>query len=1081
MARRLLGDLYVEMTAEFDGWVSGMESAGRSVGRLEREVKDGFKSISRSLKTLNFLVGAELATQMASFVSGFSRGIEETGRFADRIGVATEELSRLQYVAQSSGVPVDAFNDALQEQVLRLTEAAQGNEAYQESIAAIGLDLERMVNLSPDEQFREIAAAMNELSTQAERVVAAEQIWGDEGIQLLQITNQGAEAIAEMAAEAENLGAVIGDEAVRDAAEYNRSIERLSTAFSTFAQTVLPLIIPPLTSILNSVIWTINAFKDLGNNIVAFVRRALVPLGLASAEVSENMDDVPATLNRITVQLPKTAAATKETKDEIDKFIDSLIKQEKAIEMNEVKLAALDDWYDRLSPEQQVRQQDFYNESLEKLGVNLGDATDDFQSFRDELRNQQDALENTQRKIELLVEWYEALDPTEQAENLIYFEERFRELSGAIDEVVEKDLATWQTLVTRSLERLDDAFQNFWVSIIDGSESTFDAFKRVAIETLAEIIHAYTTREIVAKIKTVITDTAGKPTGQGAGEQGGGGIINTILSGLSAITGNVLGALAGVAVGSLLGGLFGGDNKIKETRLFTGNLLRPVGGFSTATESPFGRFIEFGLHRFGGEGQLSNQQAQEALNTLEAAAKVMVGIDEIIAETLNATEFAGVEQALAALPERSQDFSEQAVSRFITERFTAIFGVVDEALGEAFKELSAPLTGDALLAFANDVALLNQAMVEGDQVFSDIATTAETLNTLMKEFAADGETLAGVLERLAQANAALSELGFGTGTSAEQLFNLEVLEQFGNDAGRLQGLISGFFESFFTETENLERNIGRLGGIVPELLSELGTTREGFASDFLANVTEGILSPEDVRLWLEAGEALSALIDLEQQLTTIRETEAAAIRQEEINAINDQVSAMEASIAAIDDQIAAQQLLRAEIDAISDAITQSFGNSIQSIQLALLDSEGQYDFLRNNIESLSAAIDTMTDPAGIQQALETINSQAMQAFGLLSGEQQQVVGQEFIDFLQTQLTAGQERLTQLSEEAFANEQALMDQRERKQDEIANLMAEAAAINAQASETFSSAAQQFALAAAQPQTVQVTLTTEMVGG
>lgn len=49
-------------------------------------------------------------------------------------------------------------------------------------------------------------------------------------------------------------------------------------------------------------------------------------------------------------------------------------------------------------------------------------------------------------------------------------------------------------------KRLDDTAANFWKNLLTGSKNSFDALKQFALETLAEIIHAYTTKRIVLNL-----------------------------------------------------------------------------------------------------------------------------------------------------------------------------------------------------------------------------------------------------------------------------------------------------------------------------------------------------------------------------------------------------------------------------------------------------------------------------------------------------------------------------------------------------------------------------------------------------
>ncbi|GHB24462.1 tape measure protein [Salinicola rhizosphaerae] len=95
-------------------------------------------------------------------------------------------------------------------------------------------------------------------------------------------------------------------------------------------------------------------------------------------------------------------------------------------------------------------------------------------------------------------------------------------------ETVTREMTVLETTLKRSLERTDDAFVDFWENVISGSKNTFDAFKQVAISTLAEIIHAYTTRKITASLGLSLAGT-GTAAADGMGGLGGDGMDLTSL------------------------------------------------------------------------------------------------------------------------------------------------------------------------------------------------------------------------------------------------------------------------------------------------------------------------------------------------------------------------------------------------------------------------------------------------------------------------------------------------------------------------------------------------------------------------
>ncbi|OLO06880.1 hypothetical protein BTW08_15420, partial [Salinicola sp. MH3R3-1] len=103
---------------------------------------------------------------------------------------------------------------------------------------------------------------------------------------------------------------------------------------------------------------------------------------------------------------------------------------------------------------------------------------------------------------------------------------------------VKRETTALETALTRSVERMDDAFVDFWENTLSGAKNTFQSFKDLAISTLAEIIHAYTTRKITASLGTSLAGTGtasanGASGGFGTGGMDLGSLGKTIYQGIT--------------------------------------------------------------------------------------------------------------------------------------------------------------------------------------------------------------------------------------------------------------------------------------------------------------------------------------------------------------------------------------------------------------------------------------------------------------------------------------------------------------------------------------------------------------------
>ena len=1041
MAIETIGFVDVELTATNNEFIRGTQQAANAVQNLERDLTRQFRNITNVVGSFTTLIGGAAVASVAALSKEWAEGADAVGTFANRISISVEQLSRLQFVAEQANVPINTFNSSLQRQTRRLGEAIDGNKAYQEALADLGIEFKDIQNLNPDEAFIRIADAIGQINKTTEQTRLAKTFWDTEGVALIQIANLGADEIERLMMRSDELGATLSTSAATGANEFNAAMSEFTRTLNGLANTVFPLIIPPLTEILRLITDLTVAARNGGSSIAEFFEP----------------------ITRYAV-LFKFSDALRTAFPLLGGFVGTLSQVGREIETVPEKIRETAEATEELAGAAGTAQS-----AIQPLTIEIDRSSKVLEDFEKQLQDQLFVFDDTQAKIEALVTWYDRLDPTQQVQNQEFFNKLMKDFGFEVGDAfnkAEKAIVDWEQVGQRAMDDFIYGFEIFGDDLLAENDNIFESLKATALDILQDIVTAYATEKILLAIGAVVNgETPGGQTGGGAGDPQSAAL--GILGGIfSSFGGPLIGAAASIITGGILDSLTGGGNRIKETQLFLGQVQSPIQAPAFGNvENPFGQFT-FGLRRFGNEGQLSNADARDLLQALTDVGFVINEIDEVIGATLSELQFDNIVEALREIPDRSLNYRPENIDAFIKQRYGIIFGSIDEALGEAFTQQVKGLEGDDILQFAQDVATVQAIFAEGDQIFDDVASAAETVNRLMEEFAARGETLAGVLERIGQATTILEPLGLAGGTAAGARFNLSVLEAFGNDAARLEALVGGFFDTFFSDLENLERSYESLGSVVTELLDDLGTTRETFATDFLALIEEGLLEPEDVRAWLEVSESVGLLIELEEELARVREDSARAAIADEVAAINAQINA--------------QSRLLAVIDSVSAAIDQQFGRAIENIELSLLDQEGQYEFFQARIDALIESLDSISDPQLLADTLLQIEEFATRAFGLLSPEQQAIVGPGFIEFLNEQLTFGQERLTELQDQALAERDRLEEQRAQLEQQVAEQLQDGANTFEQGAVIFANSVDQFLDAVQTPQQVTVTVDSDLVG-
>lgn len=234
-----VGDLEYRLSVQ----TSDLIQARRDIEDLRRQVID-MSSTSRNVQTLETsftalagaIAGIVSAGGLTAFITQVSQAVSEQKIFADSIGTSYEQLQRLQYVAGQVGVETDGMNDALKELTMQINEAARGeNDDLVNRLQEMGIAMSDIQNLSPDEQFIRLADGMAKLTDQSRKVLIANDLLGEESTKLISILDQGSDAVRRYAQEADSLGGIISDETAQDFVNFNKSLDKTTTALSGVA------------------------------------------------------------------------------------------------------------------------------------------------------------------------------------------------------------------------------------------------------------------------------------------------------------------------------------------------------------------------------------------------------------------------------------------------------------------------------------------------------------------------------------------------------------------------------------------------------------------------------------------------------------------------------------------------------------------------------------------------------------------------------------------------------------------------------------------------------------------------------
>lgn len=139
------------------------------------------------------------AALIGAFI-GFAKGALDAGdalvKASDKTGITIDALQQLQYVADQSGNTLDDVTASITQMQNRL---AGGDKSALAAIEQLGLSLQQLRGLEPDQQFLAIAAAIGKIPDPMVRTQLAMDVFGRKGAEILPTMRADIERLAEAA------------------------------------------------------------------------------------------------------------------------------------------------------------------------------------------------------------------------------------------------------------------------------------------------------------------------------------------------------------------------------------------------------------------------------------------------------------------------------------------------------------------------------------------------------------------------------------------------------------------------------------------------------------------------------------------------------------------------------------------------------------------------------------------------------------------------------------------------------------------------------------------------------------------
>jgi len=242
-----LSQLAVVITAKTDQFQKGIESVSAKM-----------RTVGRNMS----LIGAAITGAMTAITVSWAKAGDEVAKLAKKTGFSTESLSEWRHAAELSGTNLAGLEVGIKKMQSTILDASYGLETYTRAFDDLGLSVEDLLKLSPEEQFMRIMGAIAAVEDPTLRSALAVDIFGRSGTDMLPMLSDGAEGLAAMRQEAHDLGIVFDKESAKKAEEFNDALTRLKAAIKGAVTIIASTLAPIIADLADKVTKAIQKIKD---------------------------------------------------------------------------------------------------------------------------------------------------------------------------------------------------------------------------------------------------------------------------------------------------------------------------------------------------------------------------------------------------------------------------------------------------------------------------------------------------------------------------------------------------------------------------------------------------------------------------------------------------------------------------------------------------------------------------------------------------------------------------------------------------------------------------------------------------
>lgn len=289
-------ELVAKLTLNSDEFKKGMEDSEQKASgfgsKLKSIVGSGTKIAVGSLVAAG-TAAVSFGSQLVSGVSSIAQFGDNIDKMSQKMGMSAQSYQEWDAVLQHSGTSIEAMKTGMK---TLATAAETGSDAFKQ----LGISQNELKSLNQEQLFERTITALQNVEDETQRTYLASKLLGKGGTELGALLNTSAEDTQKMRDRVHELGGVLSDEAVKNAAAFQDSLQDMTTAMSGMKNQLMAEFLPSFKIIMDGLT---EIFAGNGGAGVELVRSGLEAMWTQISEMIPQIGETMKTLTEGMIQM----------------------------------------------------------------------------------------------------------------------------------------------------------------------------------------------------------------------------------------------------------------------------------------------------------------------------------------------------------------------------------------------------------------------------------------------------------------------------------------------------------------------------------------------------------------------------------------------------------------------------------------------------------------------------------------------------------------------------------------------------------------------------------------------------------